>query len=85
MRENKRYLLIRGQNLTNNVEKAVLDFIGIFGMSKTGLKFIKSNQNSAIIAVNREMLDSVRACLCVFPEKISVERVSGTLRGIGQK
>ena len=85
MRENKRYLLIRGQNLTNNVEKAILDFIGILGMSKTGLKFIKSNQNSAIIAVNREMLDSVRACLCVFPEKISVERVSGTLRGIGQK
>jgi len=85
MRENKRYLLIRGQNLTNNVEKAILDFIGILGMSKTGLKFIKSNQNSAIIAVNREMLDSVRACLCVFPEKINVERVSGTLRGIGQK
>ena len=84
MKENKRYLLIRGKNLTNNVEKAVLDFIGILGMSKTSLKFIKSNQNSAIIAVNREMLDSVRACLCVFPEKIKVERVSGTLKGLGK-
>ncbi|MBU4069689.1 MAG: hypothetical protein KJ646_01795 [Nanoarchaeota archaeon] len=85
MRENKRYLLIRGQNLKINVEKAILDFVGILGMSKTGLKFIKSNQDSAIIAINREMLDSVRACLCIFPEKISVERASGTLRGIGQK
>ena len=91
MREKKRYLLVRGQNLKNNVEKAILEFIGTLGMSQVGLGWIKSGYpkghetNSAIISVNREMVDSVRACLCVFSEKISVEKVSGTLKGLGKE
>jgi len=82
MRENKRYLLISGKNLRKNIEKAILEFIGILGMSKTGLGFIKSDLNSAIIFVNREMVDSVRASLCVFPEKMEVLKVSGTLKSL---
>ncbi len=84
MRENKRYLLVKGKNLKENIEKAILDFIGVLGMSKTGLGFIKSRKDSAIISINREMVDSVRASLCVWPEKMAVERVSGTLRGLGK-
>jgi len=80
MRENKRYLLIKGKNLKLNIEKAILDFIGVLGMSKVGLSWIKANTNSAIISVNREMVDSVRASFCVWPEKISVEKISGTLK-----
>jgi len=76
MREKKRYLLIKGKK--ENVEKSILDFIGVLGMSKVGLKFIKSD----IICVNREMVDSVRASLCVWPEKIEVLKVSGTLKGL---
>lgn len=82
MREKKRYLLIEGNELKTNVEKAILDFIGVLGMSKTGLGWIKEYRNSAVISVNREMVDSVRACLCVWPKKIEVKRVSGTLRGL---
>ena len=82
MRENKRYLLVKGKNLKENIEKAILEFIGILGMSKTGLGWIKTNANSAIISVNREMVDSIRASLCVWPEKIRVEKVSGTLKGL---
>ncbi|MCL5018165.1 MAG: hypothetical protein M1416_00145 [Candidatus Pacearchaeota archaeon] len=82
MRENKRYLLVEGENLRNNIEKAILDFIGVLGMSKTGFDFIKSDSNSAIISINREMVDSVRAALCVAPKKMEVKRVSGTLRGL---
>ena len=81
-RENKRYLLIKGKNLKENIEKAILDFIGILGMSKVGLGWIKSNANSAIISVNREMIDSVRASLCVWSEKMTVQKVSGTLKGL---
>jgi RNase P/RNase MRP subunit POP5 len=84
MRENKRYLLVNGKNLKKNIEKAILDFIGVLGMSKVGFGWIKSNGNSAIISVNREMVDSVRASLCVWPEKIEVEKVSGTLRSLGK-
>ncbi|OGJ12891.1 hypothetical protein A3K82_02545 [Candidatus Pacearchaeota archaeon RBG_19FT_COMBO_34_9] len=84
MKENKRYLLVEGKELRKNIEKAVLDFIGVLGMSKTGLEFIKDNRDSAIISVNREMVDSVRAALCVWSQKMEVKKVSGTLKGLGK-
>lgn len=82
MRENKRYLLVEGRDLKKNIEKAILDFVGVLGMSKAGLSFIKLNKDSAIICVNREAVNDVRASLCVFPEKMIVKKVSGTLRGL---
>jgi len=82
MRENKRYLLIEGTELKKNVEKAILDFIGVLGYSKAGLEWIKSGEDSAIISVNREAVNSVRASLTVWPKKIEVKRVSGTLAGL---
>ena len=85
MKENKRYLFVKGNNLKENIPKAILEFIGILGMSKTGLMFIKESKDSAIIAVNRESVDSVRASLSVFKEKLEVMRVSGTLKGLGKK
>jgi len=84
-REKKRYLLVQGKNLKQNVEKAILEFIGVLGMSKCGLSWIKSSSDSAIICINREMVDSVRASLCVWPEKMEVVKVSGTLKGLGRK
>jgi RNase P/RNase MRP subunit POP5 len=80
MRENKRYLLIRGKNLKKNVKKAILEGIGVLGLSRVGFSWIKSDGDSAIVAVNREALNEVRASFVIFPEKISVERVSGSLK-----
>ncbi|MBI2043176.1 hypothetical protein HYT25_02195 [Candidatus Pacearchaeota archaeon] len=85
MRENKRYLLVIGKNLRENIEKAILDFLGILGMSKSGLSFIKTENESAIICINREVINEVRASLAVFPEKIEVKKVSGTLKGLRGK
>jgi RNase P/RNase MRP subunit POP5 len=82
MREKKRYLLVKGKDLKENIEKAILDFTGILGMSKTGLEFVKNSADSAIIAVNRGSVDHARASLAVWPEKIEVLRVSGTLKGL---
>jgi len=82
MRENKRYLLVRGKNLKENIEKAVLEFVGVLGMSKTGLGWIKSSKDSAVISVNRESVNQVRASLAVWPEKMTVEKISGTLKGL---
>lgn len=82
MRENKRYLLITGKELRKNVEKAILDFIGVLGYSKVGLEWIKIGENSAVISVNREAVDNVRASLAVWPKKMEVKKVSGTLRGL---
>ena len=82
MRENKRYLLVYGKNLRENIEKAIFDFIGILGMSKCGLGFVKTGNDSAVIYVNRVMLNEVRASFAVFSEKIEVKKVSGTLKGL---
>lgn len=80
MREKRRYLLLEGEDLKKNVEKSILDFIGVFGFSKTGLEFIKQKGNNAIICVDREMVNQVRASFAVWPKKIDVKRVSGTLK-----
>lgn len=85
MCENKRYLLVKGKNLSENIEKAILDFIGVLGMSKTGLEFIKKDKDFAVIGVNREDVNNVRASLTVWPEKMEVVRVSGTLKGLKGK
>jgi len=82
MRENKRYLLIQGESLKKNVERAILDFIGSFGYAKAGLEWIKVGEKNAVISVNREALNSVRASLAVFPKKIEIKKVSGTLKGL---
>ena len=82
MKENKRYLLVKGKNLKGNIEKAILEFIGILGMSKTGLGFIRSGKDSAVISINRESLNNVRASFSVFKDKITVEKVSGTLKSL---
>lgn len=89
MREKKRYLLIsigKSGNLREIVEKAILDFIGILGMSKANLEFIKQDKEKgkAIIAVNRNSVDHVKASFAVSSEKIRVERVSGTIKGLGK-
>lgn len=82
MREKKRYLLVKSKNPKENIEKALRDFLGVLGMSKLGLGWIKAEKNSAIISVNRNMVDNVRASLVVWPEKMTVKRVSGTLKGL---
>ena len=80
MRENKRYLLVKGK--INEIEKAIYEFIGVLGMSKAGLGWIKRGGDSAIIAVNRGSVDHVRASFAAWHDKISVKRVSGTLKGL---
>ena len=86
MKENKRYLIVIGRNLKENIPKAIKDFVGVLGMSKASLEFIKFFENEgAIISVNRESLNNVRASFVVWPEKIEVMKVSGTLKGLNSK
>ncbi|HEA46632.1 MAG TPA: hypothetical protein ENH99_02520 [Candidatus Pacearchaeota archaeon] len=78
MREKKRYLSVVGE--VGDVEKAILDGIGVIGMSKTGLVWIKKGKNSGIISVNRETVNHVRASFALWPKKLEVVMVSGTLK-----
>ena len=83
MRENKRYLSVKGH--VGDIEKAILEYIGVLGMSKLGFLWVSSGKNEAIIGINREGLHLVRASFAVWPRGIKVEKVSGTLRGLRGK
>jgi RNase P/RNase MRP subunit POP5 len=85
IREKKRYLFLIGKNLRENVEKSILEFIGILGMAKTGLGWIKSDREYAVISVNREMLEQVKASFALWAEPIEVQRISGTLKALRNK
>ncbi len=82
MREKKRYLLVKGK--VKDIERAVFEGVGVLGISKTGLNWIKSDKKSVIISVNRESVDSVKACFAIWSEKLWVEKASGTLKGLGK-
>ncbi len=80
IREKKRYLLGKGD--IKDIENAILEGIGVLGMSKTGFGWIKTGKESAVISINREALNHVRASFAIWPEKIEVKKVSGTLKGL---
>jgi RNase P/RNase MRP subunit POP5 len=82
MRENKRYLLLEGRDLRKRIESCILEFIGSKGFSRIGLQSIEFSKDSAIIAINREVLNDVRAAFALSEERILVKRVSGTLAGL---
>jgi RNase P/RNase MRP subunit POP5 len=77
-RERKRYLLLKGKDLKKEVPKAVKDFIGVLGLSEASLNFVKEN----VLCINRKALDKVKASFAVWPKKIEVLKVSGTLKGL---
>ena len=79
-RENKRYLLLKGKNLKKNVHDSIKDFIGVLGLSEATPKWIKKD----ILSINRKSLEKVRASFAVWPERIEVLRVSGTLKGLSK-
>lgn len=82
-REKRRYLLVQGR--ISDIERALLEGIGVLGMSKIGLGWIKKRKGLAIISVNRDSVDSVRACFAIWPGNLEVEKVSGTLKGLKKR
>ena len=78
---NKRYLLIEGSK--KDIEKAILDYIGILGWAKASPNFVKDfKEGKTILAVDRKSVNDVRAALEISKEKIEIIRVSGTLKGL---
>lgn len=73
-RENKRYLLFDGNK--EEVEDAILKFIGVLGYGRAGISFPTAN----ILAVNREEVDKVRAALILG--RIKILKISGTIAGL---
>lgn len=83
MKENKRYLLLKGNFDKKDVEEAILEFIGVLGFAKATPIFVSNK----ILAVNREYVNEVRGSFVIYSGKngdkhIEVSKVSGTLRGL---
>jgi len=77
-KENKRYLLIEGKNLKNEIIFLIKNFSGELGLSQVSPKFIERN----ILSVNRESLEIVRAAIALGKDEIKIKKVSGTLKGL---
>ncbi len=84
MREKKRYLLVKGENLKENVEKAILEYVGVLGFSKASPNWIEIKKDFGIVSVNRKSVDFVKASFVIFEKKLEVVKVSGTLKGLGK-
>ena len=78
MKDNKRYLLLKGSFSKSDVENAILKYIGILGYAKAAPVWVNNN----ILAVNRKEVDKVRASFVISDKKIEVAKVSGTIRGL---
>ena len=79
-RESKRYLLIKGRDANKKaVEEAILEFIGILGYAQASPQFIKQDKNKMILAINRQMLDKVRASFLLSGKDIEITKVSGSV------
>lgn len=84
LQSKRRYLLIRGAG-KEEIEQAILDYVGILGWAKAAPFFIGGEGKEIILAVERKEIDNIKAALALSAEKINVIRVSGTLKGLGKK
>ena len=84
-REHKRYLLISGRDASKeNIEEAILKFIGVLGYAKASPQFVKADKpglkDKMVLAINRSELDKVRASFLLSGKDMRIERVSGIIR-----
>lgn len=72
--------MLKGNFSREDVERAVLDYIGVLGYAKAHPVFISDK----ILAINREMINDVRGAF-VLTQNIEIIRVSGTLKKLRDK
>jgi RNase P/RNase MRP subunit POP5 len=81
----RRYLLLEAKS-KQEIEKTILEYIGILGYAKAAPLFVKSykekTKNKIILSVERSEITNIRAAFEVSQAKIKVLKVSGTLKGL---
>lgn len=79
-RINRRYLLINGKR--EEIEKAILDYVGILGWAKASPLFVKSVGKRQILAISRKEVNDIKAAFVIASGNLEVLKVSGTLKGL---
>ncbi len=75
----RRYLLLEAENKVQ-VEKTILDYIGILGWAEAKPFFAEGKK--LILAIDRKSLEKIRAAFEISSSKIKILKVSGTLKGL---
>lgn len=78
---NRRYLLLNAKD-KSSVEKVILDYIGMLGWAKAVPHFVENLEKKLILAIERKSLEDIRAAFEISSEKIKIQKVSGTLKGL---
>jgi len=82
-RERKRYLLIKGTDISKgNIEKVILEFIGVLGYAESGVTFVKVNKTSVILAVNRDAVEKIRSSFLMSKKDLEIVKVSGSVKNV---
>ena len=83
-RDKRRYFLVRATNA--KVEKAILEYVGVLGFGKSAYKQVtgvRCQMSGGIVgSCLVKSLEDVRAALAFAG--IKIEKVSGTLKGLGK-
>ena len=82
MQSKKRYLLLTGAT-KEEISRAIMDGIGALGWAKASPAWVDSG-SQAILAVERDSLEEVKASLALAPQNIILKKVSGTLKGFSK-
>lgn len=84
LRAKRRYLLLEARH-RNDVEKVILDYVGILGWARAAPEFpnlFKYKTDKIVLAVERKSLTEIRAAFEISNSEIKVLKVSGTLKGL---
>ncbi|MEK6952339.1 MAG: Rpp14/Pop5 family protein [Nanoarchaeota archaeon] len=87
LKERKRYILYKTNKKMDkeDIDSSLKSFMGELGIAKSGLKFIKHENEKGIIQVNHKFVDEVKTGLALIyrPDlMIRTVRVSGTLKNL---
>jgi|GEM_PF-421185 len=87
LREKRHYLVIKPTKqeinekaLREKIDKAILDFLGIYGYAKAGPLFIELRKNYAIVSITTKYVLLVKAALALADLKCV--GVSGTIKKV---
>jgi RNase P/RNase MRP subunit POP5 len=78
----RRYLLLDARS-KKQVERVILDYVGILGWARAAPLFIERTKK-LVLAVDRKEITNIRAAFEISKEKIKILKVSGTLKGLGR-
>jgi len=78
LKENNRYLLIKGKK--EEFFKIQKEFLGLIDFSEASFKIIDEEKDFFLVKCNVKVLDKIRASFCLYDNSLKIVRVFGTIK-----